>query len=674
MGTLIWRFNPGVELPNGTYTMHVELEDKAGNRSSEQISFEGGALLPEVVGFIPPDGAIVNFVDRVSAIYLDNSGSGIDTLRSDLTLQDPNSILIPETNRSWSGDTLTIFVNPASLTLDGLYTLTASPYSNDTLIPPGNPRQSTFTYDTQLPIVLSFIPITGDTIDTLDPFPTYVQANVEDPLILTLSGFGTFRIKEDKSHPTIPLNSPGSGIDFSRSTIGLISPSGSMAGTQSDDGASYIRFTPTTGFIEDGLYTITVELYDIAGNRTDTTSGFFLNYDLQLNPIVLSTDPFDSEDVNNRILTTISARLAFSDSLSTMSTISLADSSVLPVVKSNFGDTLLVDSLLAEPDSGLYTITVIARRTGPPLLADTHFATFTYSPLPPLVVSTTPADGDTVTSVISSVSALLQDSDGALSTITLKDPSDSVVAGTTNVFGDTLVYFLNATPSQPGQYMIVTVANRAGLFSTTDTAIFVYNPPDIIPPILTVDPLPDTTTLSIITVTGSSELNSTVNVLVISAGTTFVLMDSTDSVSTAFTFVDVPLDTGLNVFTFTATDSVGNFSQPLVDSVYRALPAAFKVFIALPFNQNTYNFSVDLPQPAEELNIAVYNTGGDFIWGDTRANLPVGLNSIPWQRNGLALVNNAGDEVGNGLYIYVVQAKLLGGGEERVKKLLMVLR
>ncbi|MCH7762081.1 hypothetical protein IIA15_11910 [candidate division TA06 bacterium] len=128
----------------------------------------------------------------------------------------------------------------------------------------------------------------------------------------------------------------------------------------------------------------------------------------------------------------------------------------------------------------------------------------------------------------------------------------------------------------------------------------------------------------------------------------------------------------MNILTFTATDSTFN-QTILVDSVYRILPLVLKVAIALPFNQNAYHFTVDLPELAEELTIAVYNTGGDFIWGDERANLPAGPNKISWEKNGRVLVNNSGDEVKNGLYIYVVRATI-GGKEERVKKLLMVLR
>ena len=467
----------------------------------------------------------------------------------------------------------------------------------------------------------------------------------------------------------------GSGIDFAASKIALRDPGLIlMPGSQSDDGISTLIFTPTA-FVQDGDYQIKVEVYDLAGNVTIDSSDFNLNAGLQLNPFVFATSPFNGEVVDDRILSAVSAILRNSDSTSTIS-LSDAFGTPVPGVQSFSGDTI-VYSLTAEPDSGQYTLTAIARRTGA-TLTDTFPATFTYSPIPPLVISTTPADGDTVIMVINSVSARLQDSDGALSTIALYDPLGDTVVGVQMTFGDTLLVLDSLTLNQIGQYMIVTIAKRGSFLTTTDTRTFQYDPPDFTLPILNVDALPsDSTTERTITRTGTIELKATVFLQVVGGGTTFVDSVFTDSVSSnAFSFVNVPLpDTGMYVFTFTGRDSAFNLSSPpFVDTVYRTIPAAFKVFISLPFNRNTFDFSVDLPSPADEVNIAVYNTGGDFVWGDSKINLPIGQTRIPWERNGLRLVNNSGDEVGNGLYIYVVTVKMLGGGEEKIKKLLMVLR
>jgi hypothetical protein len=286
MGVLVWEFNAGVELPNGTYTMFVYLEDRAGNFDDKQITFEGGALLPEVVGFIPPQGSILNFVDRVSAIFLDNSTSGIDTIRSTLTLKDSLGTIIPVVSRFWSGDTLTLFVDTLAQdgSLDGTFIMTAQPFSNDTLIPPGVPKQSTFIYDTQAPVVIAYNPATGDTVGTP---PSIVTATVGDTLMI-LSGFGSkheIRIGADfrNNRNTVLSSIPGTGIDFAASTIGLNGPSGPVSGTPGDDGINTLEFRNPV-FLEDGIFTITVELYDFAGNVLFDSSAFFLNAGLQLKP------------------------------------------------------------------------------------------------------------------------------------------------------------------------------------------------------------------------------------------------------------------------------------------------------------------------------------------------------------------------------------------------------
>ncbi|MCH7762037.1 hypothetical protein IIA15_11675 [candidate division TA06 bacterium] len=390
MGVLIWRFNPGVELPNGTYTMNIHLEDRAGNTRDKTISFEGGAQLPEVITLFPSQDTL-NFLDRIYAVFLDNSGSGVDTVLSTLTLDDPMGNPISGV-RSWSGDTLTLFVDTLAQdgSLDGTFTITALPYSNDTLVPPGNPAQSTFLYDTKSPVVLDWYPVTGDTIDTLDvsPFPPdSVTAMVGDPLILTTGKGGTIGLrglriadwgsKGFQPHDPRLLSSAGSGIDFSNSTIGLIGPSGPMIGNSSNDGVSTLIFTPDL-YGEDGLYQITVKLQDFAGNVAYDTSAFYIFLGLQAIPQVVSTTP-DSGATVTTPLDSVFALLSFSDNTST---ITLTDSagSVVDGSDTLIGNTLiyrLTNPPLAEP--GEYTITVIARRTG---IAeeDTLIATFQYIP------------------------------------------------------------------------------------------------------------------------------------------------------------------------------------------------------------------------------------------------------------------------------------------------------
>ncbi len=103
--------------------------------------------------------------------------------------------------------------------------------------------------------------------------------------------------------------------------------------------------------------------------------------------------------------------------------------------------------------------------------------------IPPTVVSITPANGETVTTVLASVSAVLSDTGGSgistsASTMSVRNAAGAVVPGTLAVTGNSAVYtFTNPiTRATNGIYSVsVTAVDNSGNQSSASTATFTVN-------------------------------------------------------------------------------------------------------------------------------------------------------------------------------------------------------
>ena len=466
----------------GTYTLAITPRDMAGNVSSHAVEYEFGLELGySTVSAITIGGRMapvefVNRLDEVIATLEDVSATGLN-LTSDgstITVTGPNGE-VDGVQTSRGGNQ--IAWRPLQLatdgSADGVYTATVTPVNSGGRL--GIPARYQFTLDTQEPEVASVTPI-----DLTQPLSyigrqlIQIAAQVEDV--------------------------GPAGLEIEDQRLQLLDAGGNLVpATQSDDRASQIFLTlsqPLTGDgSDDGIYTVTLELMDKAGNLNLLSHQ--LVYDTQA-PTLRSTDPTDG-DLRSDDITLITANL-FDRGNSGIdfvtSTLTLLNPTGAPVngVQSNDGNgklTLQINGLVAD---GNYTIRVEAiDRAGNGL--NTPFETqFTFSSGMPVVVSTvpqtTPTEEAFTNEPLRQVSVELQSDDGGAnrSTIALLAPDGTTVPGQQARRGKLLIYrllqALATDGSDDGTYTIVVIPiNSAGRQGEPQQFTFVYDTiaPEVIP-------------------------------------------------------------------------------------------------------------------------------------------------------------------------------------------------
>ncbi|RKU07318.1 hypothetical protein C6502_18790 [Candidatus Poribacteria bacterium] len=466
----------------GTYTVEITPWDMAGNSSSHTIEYEFGLDLgPSTVSvvMIGSQMAPVEFVNRLDEIVAtleDVSGTGLN-LTSDgstITVTGPDGE-VEGVQTSRGGNE--IVWRPLQLatdgSADGIYTVTITPVNSGGRL--GIPARYQFTLDTQEPEVTLVAPIDlTQPVSYIGRQLIQIAAQVEDV------GPAGLEVEEQR----LQLHDAGGNV---------------VPAVQSDDRESQIFLTLsqplTADGSDDGVYTVTLDLMDRAGNLNAISHQ--LVYDTQA-PTLVSTNPTDGS-LRSDDITLITARvndvggsgIDFAESMLT-----LLDSTDTPVsgVQSNDGNrrlTLQIGGLVAD---GNYTIRVEAiDRAGNGSSAP--FETqFTYSSGMPVVVSTvpktTPAEEAFTNEPLRQVSVELQsEGEGAdRSTITLLAPDGSTVPGQQVRRGKLLIYRLLrelvTDGSDDGTYTIVVVPiNSAGRRGEPDQFTFVYDTvaPEVIP-------------------------------------------------------------------------------------------------------------------------------------------------------------------------------------------------
>ena len=466
----------------GTYTVEITPRDMAANSSSHTIEYEFGLELgPSTVSvvMIGSQMAPVEFVNRLDEIVAtleDVSGTGLN-LTSDgstITVIGPDGeVEGVQTSRGRNE----IVWRPLQLatdgSADGVYTATVTPVNSGGRL--GIPARYQFTLDTQEPEVVLVTPIDlTQPVSYIGRQLIQIAAQVEDV--------------------------GPAGLEVEDQRLQLLDAGGNIVpAVQSDDGQSQIFLTLsqplTADGSDDGVYTVTLDLMDKAGNLNPLSHQ--LVYDTQA-PTLVSTNPTDGS-LRSDDITLITARLNdvggsgidFAESMLT-----LLDSTGTPVsgVQSNDGNrrlTLQIGGLVAD---GNYTIRVEAiDRAGNGSSAP--FETqFTYSSGMPVVVSTvpktTPAEEAFTNEPLRQVSVELQsEEEGAdRSTIALLAPDGSTVPGQQVRRGKLLIYRLlrefATDGSDDGTYTIVVVPiNNAGRRGEPDQFTFVYDTvaPEVIP-------------------------------------------------------------------------------------------------------------------------------------------------------------------------------------------------
>ena len=466
----------------GTYTLEITPQDMAGNVSSHAVEYEFGLELGHsIVSAVTIGGRMapaefVSRLDEIVATLEDVSATGLN-LTSDgstIVVTGPDGE-VDGVQTSRGGDQ--IVWRPLQLatdgSADGVYIVTITPVNSGGRL--GIPARYQFTLDTQDPEVTSVMPI-----DLTQPLSyigrqlIQIAAQVEDV------GPAGLEIEDQR----LQLHDAGGNV---------------VSAIQSDDGESQIFLTLsqplTADGRNDGVYTVTLELMDKAGNLNPISHQ--LVYDTQA-PTLVSTNPTDGS-LRNDDITLITARLNdtggsgidFAESMLT-----LLDSTGTPVsgVQSNDGNrnlTLQISGLVAD---GNYTIRVQAidrAGNGSNAPFETHF---TFSSGMPVVVSTvpqtTPAEEAFTNAPFRQVSVELQSEDGGVdrSTIALLAPDGATVPGQQVRQGKLLIYRLlrefATDGSDDGTYTIVVIPiNSAGRQGQPEQFTFVYDTvaPEVIP-------------------------------------------------------------------------------------------------------------------------------------------------------------------------------------------------
>ena len=466
----------------GTYTLEITPRDMAGNVSSHATVYEfslelGYATVSAVtIGGQMAPVEFVNRLDEIVATLEDVSATGLN-LTSDgsiIVVTGPNGeVEGVQTSRG----TNQIAWRPLQLatdgSADGVYTATVTPVNSGDRL--GIPARYQFTFDTQEPEVTSVTPI-----DLTQPLSYIGQQIVQ--IAAQIEDVGP------------------AGLEVEDQRLQLLDAGGNpVPAIQSDDGDSQIFLTLsqplTADGSDDGVYTVTLELMDKAGNLNPLSHQ--LVYDTQA-PTLVSTDPTDGS-LRSDDITLITARLndlGGSGINFAESTLTLLDSTgtLISGVQSNDGDrrlTLQINGLVAD---GNYTIRVDAiDRAGNGL--NTPFEVFfTFSSGIPVVISTvprtTPAEQAFTNEPFGQVVVELQSEDGGAdrSTIALLAPDGTTVPGQQMRQGKLLIYRLlrelATDGSGDGTYTIVVVpVNSAGRQGVPEQFTFVYDTvaPEVVP-------------------------------------------------------------------------------------------------------------------------------------------------------------------------------------------------
>ena len=466
----------------GTYIVQITPRDLAGNVSRRAIEYKFNLELERsTVSAVIIDGQMapvefVNRLDEIVATLEDVSATGLN-LTSDgstITVTGPDGeVEGVQTSRGGNQIVWRPLQLAADGSADGVYTATVTPVNSGDRL--GIPARYQFTLDTQEPEVASVTPI-----DLTQPLSYIGQQLIQ--IAAQVEDVGP------------------AGLEIEDQRLQLLDAGGNLVpATQSDDRESQIFLTLsqplTADGSDDGIYTVTLELMDKAGNLNPLSHQ--LVYDTQA-PTLRSTDPTDG-DLRSDDITLITANL-FDRGNSGIdfvaSTLTLLNPTGAPVngVQSNDGNgklTLQISGLVAD---GNYTIRVEAiDRAGNGL--NTPFETqFTFSSGMPVVVSTvpqtTPTEEAFTNEPLRQVSVELQSDDGGTnrSTIALLAPDGATVPGQQERQGKMLIYRLlrelATDGSDDGTYTIVVIPiNSAGRQGEPQQFTFVYDTiaPEVIP-------------------------------------------------------------------------------------------------------------------------------------------------------------------------------------------------
>ena len=488
LDTIILQFNPLQTdgTADGIYAIEVTSADRAGNVADAPFQFEFtfATKAPEIDTLAPADNAIVNRVEEITAMLIDNSGSGIDFSKSTIILKGPSGERIMGTLRNDSVLTLTLeTLLPTDGTVDGQYTIDFNLV--DKLGTTANYTRH-FLYDSQPPIITPDSRMPAESATTRNLIE--VEFEVIDPAPQSNEDVGD-----------------GSGVDFVASEVQLLAPDNTpIDGEKTYDGISRITFESAV-LPSVGAYTLVVTLMDFAGNR-GVPQTFAITYDMEkpfiealsvvslsrVIPLDITGDASNVSDLLTQVTVVLGDDSAGIDfDRTSVQLLNLIGEAVPGALNNDSNATVwwLLDTPLSRNGDadGPYSIRVQAfDKAGN--LEDRVF-TLRYDTQAPNVHSIRAAQIDgasidvlfqvptVITSPIQQLTVVFSDKDGSgmdlsRTTVRLVDPNGDEIGGNQTDDGAGTVFFsfnpLRADGSADGRYRIlVTLADLAGNMFTS---------------------------------------------------------------------------------------------------------------------------------------------------------------------------------------------------------------
>ena len=413
---------PANALRNDTYSVAVDVTDKAGNVTNVSWSFTVQVdATPPVFGTNSPMGIVRDDMPRVSVSAIDDE-SGVASIEIRVLNSAFQRIGGPHT---YEGGTAAAFVPERALP-NGTYTVGATATDKA-----GNSSDATWTFA--------------------------IEADHTPPIVNSTSPQGI--IRDDTPRVSVSATDDISGIANIEIRV-LNSGFVRIAGPTTFEGGTVGFFNPTSPMKND-TYTVGVKVTDKAGNTTDADWVFTIEVD-EVPPTIGDTAP-------HGIIRTAQPRVTVSatDDLSGIRSFSIrvVDAAFNRVAgPTTFqGGTFASWSPSAGMDNGVYSVGVdVTDKSGNVASSGWSF-TVEVDTVEPSIVHTSPAGSVRPENPIISVSATDNLSGIASIVISLRDSNQSAVPGRTVFEGGTIGTFVPLGALDYGtHYVGVRVADKAG--------------------------------------------------------------------------------------------------------------------------------------------------------------------------------------------------------------------
>jgi hypothetical protein len=402
---------------------------------------------PQVISVTPAPGSFVKPpLSSVSAKLKDFSGKGIDLILSEIKVSGPKGPVIGRPSDNGVDTIYWNFSRPLATNgeEDGIYTITVIPVDKAGNV--GDTYVSTFTYDSQVPMLLSSFPKEGEVL----------RAPISSLSVSLLDKEG------------------GSGVNLSATSVTLVDPSGTTVPSQATNdgiGTVTLSFEPIA---KEGIYTIRVVPEDIVGNRASLPISIRFYYAVTP-PSVSSSQPPDKGFIRS-MPKQISVVLKDESNCGldlTRSTLKLFDpaGNEIDGELSTSGTNTLVFSPMRSfaadgTDDGRYVISVAAYdKTG---LYSNIVLSFLYDTRVPEVIGVKPEDGAVVRERVGLVVEVDVRDEGSgvdfeKSVIKVYGPDGKEVAGNREDDGRSKIRLRIAALPLEGSYRVQVIpADKAG--------------------------------------------------------------------------------------------------------------------------------------------------------------------------------------------------------------------